>query len=74
MAKKKTPRQTVIEELKTAIRNSGLGVRGLARASGVEPSAISRFMRDERSIDLHAASAICEALHLHLATDEPASA
>jgi transcriptional regulator with XRE-family HTH domain len=43
-----------------------MGIRELGRATGVDPSRISRFMRSESSIDVAAASAICEALGYEL--------
>ncbi len=55
-----TPR--LVDQIREAVRESGMGIRELGRASGIDPSRISRFMREESSIDVAAASAICEAL------------
>ena len=62
MPSKKKERRTVIELLREAIQTSGMGVRELGRASGVDPSRISRFVRGQSKIDIAAASAICESL------------
>ncbi len=65
MAKK--PRQSrLVEQIREAVRESGMGIRELGRAAEVDPSRISRFMRGESSIDVAAASAICEALGYEL--------
>jgi transcriptional regulator with XRE-family HTH domain len=63
-AKRESP--TLIDQVKQAIRDSGMGVRELGRATGVEASRISRFMRGERSIDVAAVSAICQVLGYQL--------
>ncbi len=65
MPKKPRP-PTLVERIREAVRESGMGIRELGRASGVDPSRISRFMRGESSIDVAAASAICEALGYEL--------
>jgi transcriptional regulator with XRE-family HTH domain len=71
MPKKETP--TLVDQIREAIHESGLGIREIGRMSGIEPSRISRFIRGERSIDVSAASAICQALGYHLAKDAPAT-
>jgi transcriptional regulator with XRE-family HTH domain len=63
-AKRESP--TLIDQIRQAIRDSGMGIRELGRAAGVEASRISRFMRGERSIDVAAVSAICQVLGYQL--------
>jgi hypothetical protein len=62
----------LIDQLRDAIRDSGIGIRELGRMAEIDPSRISRFMRGERSIDVIAASAICQALGYGLAKLDPA--
>jgi transcriptional regulator with XRE-family HTH domain len=65
MPKKPRP-LTLVDQIREAVRESGMGIRELGRVSGVDPSRISRFMRGQSSIDVAAASAICEALGYEL--------
>jgi transcriptional regulator with XRE-family HTH domain len=54
------------KQISEAILASGLTLRELSRASGVDPGQLSRFMRGHRSMHLPAASKVCQALGLEL--------
>jgi transcriptional regulator with XRE-family HTH domain len=62
----------LVDQLRTAIRESGQTLTALAGASGVGKDRLSRFMRGQRDLTLAAAEKLCRALHLHLAPDAPA--
>jgi transcriptional regulator with XRE-family HTH domain len=62
---------TLVDRIREAIRDSGMGIRELGRASGIHPSRISRFMRQESSIDVAAVSAICQVLGYELVKTRP---
>jgi transcriptional regulator with XRE-family HTH domain len=63
---------TLVDQIRQAIRLSGQTLSEISRASGVDVTRISRFVRGIRSIDVAAASAICGVLGYHLAKDAPA--
>jgi transcriptional regulator with XRE-family HTH domain len=58
------------EQLRQAIRGCGQNLHELARKTGVSPSQLSRFLRQERSLQLRAAEKLC--LHLRLSLTGPA--
>jgi hypothetical protein len=53
-------------QLRQAVRMSGCSLNGLAHASGVTQSQLSRFMRAERTLTLTAAGKLCATLGLRL--------
>jgi transcriptional regulator with XRE-family HTH domain len=57
----------LVEQIREAIIKSGQSLSELSRLTGVHVSRISRFVRGERSIDVAAASAICQVLGYGLA-------
>ena len=57
----------MIEQLRTAIRQSGLSLRRLGETSGLGADRLSRFLRGERGLTLEAAEKICLCLGLKLA-------
>ncbi len=57
----------LVEQIRQAIIDSGQSLNELSRLTGVHVSRISRFVRGERSIDVAAASALCQALGYGLA-------
>ena len=66
---KKTKRKTtptISEQLRTAIVDSGLSLQHVARESGVNVAALSRFVRSERSMTLESADRLAEYLSLDL--------
>jgi transcriptional regulator with XRE-family HTH domain len=54
----------VTTALKTAIRRDGRTLADIALASGIDKGQLSRFMRDERTVTLHAADRLCKGLKL----------
>ena len=61
----------MVEQLKTAIRESGLPLNQIEKASGVGREQLSRFLRDERTLTLPAVSRLCEALGYQLTKVAP---
>jgi DNA-binding phage protein len=61
----------LVEQLKAAIRDSGLPLNQIEKASGVGREQLSRFLRNERTLTLPAVSALCEALGYTLAKIDP---
>ena len=56
----------VSEQLRQAIRDSGLSLYGLGRQSGVNDGALSRFMRGERDLTTRSVDRLCKSLGLEL--------
>jgi transcriptional regulator with XRE-family HTH domain len=52
--------------VKTAIKESGLSLNALARATGVQVSSLSRFMRGEQDLVFGAVESLSGALGLEL--------
>jgi transcriptional regulator with XRE-family HTH domain len=65
MAKKREV-PAMVEQIRAAVRSSGLTSTVLAERTGVDTGRISRFMRGERDLTLHAAARLCAALGLEL--------
>jgi transcriptional regulator with XRE-family HTH domain len=63
---KKKGEAGLVEQLKQAIRDSGMTLLQLSKESGVDTGRLSRFMRGERNINIGAAEKICGALGLEL--------
>jgi transcriptional regulator with XRE-family HTH domain len=71
MARKKE-RVGLIDQLREAIRGSGLSLNQLGKDTGVGADRLSRFLRDKRTLTLPAAEAICRVLGLGLVLVRPA--
>jgi hypothetical protein len=54
----------LVEQLRQAIRDSGLSLGQLGKACGIGKDRLSRFVRGERGIGLDAADCIFQALGL----------
>jgi transcriptional regulator with XRE-family HTH domain len=54
------------EQVRRAIRDSGLSLYALQRLTGVQPSATSRFLRGQRTITLETLDALADVLGLSL--------
>jgi len=65
MAKAKPP-APLTDALKRAITESGMSMKALAKAAGVQRMSISRFMDGQRSLRLVAADRLAEYLGLAL--------
>jgi transcriptional regulator with XRE-family HTH domain len=59
----------LVEQLRERIGKSGLNLKELGEAAGVDPSQLSRFMRAERSLTLPVVEKLCAALGLRLTRD-----
>jgi len=57
---------SLTQQLKKAIRQSRLSRYVISKRTGIEQSALSRFMSGERGLTLESAEAICELLKLEL--------
>jgi len=58
--------QTLSTALRAAIRNSGKTQLEIANAIGISNGILSRFMREERSMNLETADKVCAYLALEL--------
>ena len=65
------PEVPISDQLRKAIKNSGLSSRDLAEATKVDHTSIARFLGKKRSLTLDAVDKLCEYFGLAL-TDEPA--
>ena len=59
----------ISDQLKLAMKASGLTPYAIAKASGVNASAIQRFLHGERSLKLESVDKIAAALGLVLGSD-----
>lgn len=58
--------QTLSDQLRDAIRNSGLSILAVAKISGVPESVLNRFMRGERDLRLQTAEKVAAAFRMRL--------
>jgi ribosome-binding protein aMBF1 (putative translation factor) len=58
--------------VKTAIQDSGMSLNALARATGVQVSSLSRFMRGEQDLVFGAVQSLAAVLGLRLVQDTSA--
>lgn len=56
----------LVEQLKAAIRDSGLSLNQISQRSGVGTPTLSRFMRGKRTLTLYVAERLCRTLGLDL--------
>jgi transcriptional regulator with XRE-family HTH domain len=61
----------VVEQLRAAIKSSGLTLTQLSVRAGVSLPPLTRFMKGERGITFTTAEKLCEALGLELSKVEP---
>jgi plasmid maintenance system antidote protein VapI len=60
----------VVQQLKDAIRATGLTHRDIARAADIGPDILSRFMSGQRDLTLKTAARICRAVGLELTPEK----
>jgi transcriptional regulator with XRE-family HTH domain len=61
------PKQkTIKDQLKAAIKASGLTYYRISKDAGITETAIARFMSGERGLNIDTAAKICAALNLEL--------
>jgi hypothetical protein len=68
---RKKKRALVDEQLRAAIRSSGLTVYRLAKLSGIGDDRIHRFLQGIRTLTLPAAAKVCDVLGLELTQIRP---
>ena len=66
MAKRQKARNTISEQLRRFIKDSGVSLYQLERETGVHNSMLSRFLRGERGLRLEAVDALSKHLKLRL--------
>ena len=67
MPKAKEPKpQDLAEQLRQAIKACGMTLSQLGKAAGVHKAQLSRFLRQERTLTLTAATKLCAYLRLTL--------
>ena len=71
MAKKRKKKPTFTEQLQQAIEDSGLSRYRISQKSGVEQSALSRFLSGERGLSTSSLDKLAELLDLELVTRGP---
>ena len=64
---------SVIDQLRQAVRDSGLSQNALAKRARVAQSQLSRFLRGERTLTLPAAARVCDVIGLELVRRERAT-
>jgi len=67
---KKSVGAGLTEQLRHAIRQSGLSLNEIARTSGVGADRLSRFMRGQRDLTLRAADKLFSVFHLRVVSEE----
>jgi transcriptional regulator with XRE-family HTH domain len=64
----------VVEQIRIAVRDSGISLNQLSKDCGIGRDRLSRFVRGERGIGLDALDRLCATLGLRIVgADEPAS-
>ena len=64
---------TFTEQIREAIRQSGLSQFAISRLSGVDQAALSRFMSGRRGLTLKSIDGLAEVLNLSVAVGEASS-
>ena len=70
MAKRQKAPETISEQLRRFIKNSGLSLYQLERETGVHNSMLSRFLRGERGLRLESVDALSKYLKLRLVNED----
>ena len=71
MASRRKRRPTISEQLRKAITASGLSRCEIAKQSGIEQSALSRFMSGERGLSTSTLDKLADALGLEVVSRGP---
>jgi transcriptional regulator with XRE-family HTH domain len=69
MAKKSSNNLT--QQLRTVVAQSGMTLGELSRATGIDKSALSRFVHGERGVSMEAMDALGQCLGLRIVADKP---
>jgi plasmid maintenance system antidote protein VapI len=62
--------ETLVEQLKSAIANSGLTTYAVAKGAGVPQAVLQRFVNGERDIRLATAAKLAAYLRLRIVSDK----
>lgn len=65
----KTP-LNIIDQIRQAARDSGISQNGLARATGMNPAAVNRFINGERGLSMEGLAALASVLRLRVVVDD----
>ena len=60
--------KSIVNQLRKAIKGSGETQYAISKATGVDQSVLSRFLKRERTISLETAARLCKYLGLELRT------
>jgi hypothetical protein len=67
---KKTP-QKLTDQLRAAVVESGLTLGQITRDTGIDKSALSRFVNGERGVSMEAMDTLGKYLRLRIVADKP---
>ena len=71
MTKKRSKQPTLIsDQLRAAVRDSGMSAYAICKLADVDKSSISRFLSGERQLSMEAADRVCEVLGLKLLSED----
>ena len=70
MAMKKKTKQKLMEQLRRAVADSGKTLGEFSRDTGIDKSALSRFVNGERGLSMEAIDAVGEYLRLRIVADK----
>ena len=59
------------DQIRNAVKASGMTRYAISKATGVDASALHKFVHGERGLSLDAIDAIAEVLGLSVATEQP---
>ena len=61
----------LVDQIRQAAIASGLSQNALARAAGMDPGAVNRFINGERGLSMEGLDALADVLGLRIVADEP---
>jgi transcriptional regulator with XRE-family HTH domain len=67
----KNKSNNLTEQLRAALAGSGMTLGELARKTGVDKSALSRFVNGDRGLSMESLNAIGQCLGLRIVADRP---
>jgi antitoxin component HigA of HigAB toxin-antitoxin module len=70
-SRKRKAANKLTDELRAAVAGCGMTLDDLTRATGVDKSALSRFVNGERGLSMEAMDAIGQCLGLRIVADKP---
>ncbi len=64
-------RLSFIDQVRRAASECGMSQNALARATGLDPGAVNRFIHGERGLSMESLDALADVLRLRIAKDKP---